>query len=221
MRLAAFADGVPRLCALDDGVLRPVGDYGDLAELVAASPGTPLAEAVRAASLGAPIANWDRGARAKFHGVISPTTPTGSRRNSHVGTCSDAQCSPNGRHASLAENRRIRAARRHSTSASGRGLPISRVISSPQSPAPRLSRSAAATSRSPRCAAGFAAQASKEAARALSTARSTSAARQQADFAGARVAIFDRLASAAGFPLARDQHQPVALARRRRHRRGS
>jgi 2-dehydro-3-deoxy-D-arabinonate dehydratase len=47
-----------RLCALEGGLLRPVGSYRDFAELVAAAPGVPLAEAAAAAGVGAADAAW-------------------------------------------------------------------------------------------------------------------------------------------------------------------
>jgi len=71
MRLAVVADGAPRLCALDGGLLRPVGEYADVAELVAAAPGVPLAEAVGAVLLGAPIATWDE-AQARLLAPVRP-----------------------------------------------------------------------------------------------------------------------------------------------------
>ena len=71
MRLAVVADGVPRLCALDGGLLRPVCDYGDLAELVAATPGLALAKAVGADSLGGPIATWHE-AQARLLAPVRP-----------------------------------------------------------------------------------------------------------------------------------------------------
>lgn len=74
MRFATIWDpgaGAPRLCALDGGVLRPVGSYRDFAELVAAEPGVPLAEAAAAAGIGDAAAAWPEVERAG----LDDTTP--------------------------------------------------------------------------------------------------------------------------------------------------
>lgn len=82
MRFATIWDpgaGAPRLCALGGGVLRPVGSYRDLAELVAAAPGVPLAEAAATAGIGDAAAVWSEVERAGLDDatphLLSPVRP--------------------------------------------------------------------------------------------------------------------------------------------------
>ena len=69
-------------------------------------------------------------AAGKFHGVISPTTPSGRRIvQSRWFVTDGSKTSPTGLCASPAEKRRIAAVRAASPRASRKGLPISAVMS--------------------------------------------------------------------------------------------
>jgi 2-dehydro-3-deoxy-D-arabinonate dehydratase len=82
VRFASIWDplaGAPRLCALDDGRLRPVGSYHDVGELVAAAPGVSLTDAAEATGMGDAEATWDEVEHAPideaFAHVLPPVRP--------------------------------------------------------------------------------------------------------------------------------------------------
>ena len=111
----------------------------------------------------------------KFHGVMIPTTPSGSRSTSTSTPGRTLRmCSPATRSASPAKNRKICDARWTSPIASARGLPSSRASCSPSSSA-RAASSSPAVSKTVLRSMGVAAAHPGAASAAAATASSTCA----------------------------------------------
>jgi 2-dehydro-3-deoxy-D-arabinonate dehydratase len=78
VRFASIWDpgaGAPRLCALEDRRLWPVGSYRDVAELVAAAPGLSLTDAAEAIGMGDAAATWDEIEHAPIHEAFAHLLP--------------------------------------------------------------------------------------------------------------------------------------------------